>query len=703
MSSTLSFRPDLQGLRAIAVIAVLIFHVWPKIFKGGFVGVDVFFVISGYLITSLIVGEIEKEGRLDLLRFWGRRMLRLLPAASLVLVAALIGTLFFLPRTEWINTAGHVFASALYAENWALVAQSVDYWAAAVAPSPVQHYWSLSIEEQFYVVWPPLLALAGFFASIRLRLLGTGGRQVQSFVRVYAGILIVGIFGFSLYLSLFPKPWLGTEYFTTATRAWELALGAFIAVSSTKINIAPAARAVMGWLGLAAVITAVAFINEKMRFPGWIALVPTVGTALLLISGQAPFSPYRLLAFKPMQYIGDISYSLYLWHWPLIVFFKPFGEDFKHKYDPAIVIGVTFILAIASKYLVEDPFRHGRLSFRSPDLTRGKFFRGAYLTAAVLVAVTALSSLTLKLLEERSQRILEEENEKSYGKDPRYPGAAALDKVNPAPVPEGVPLKPNLRIAERDTKYRFFECMNLGKRCELGDPNGTIKVALIGDSHAMSYGPALDIIGKRQKWKLLMMVKVACTMGDFPMWSSEFGYRADCDRFRDRFHKWMEETKPDYIISTGGRSGVYGGMPPNEKQIEGYRNTINRFLAHGSRFIALHDNPVMLNHLKGGWIEIPKCLMWNGEKSPHCWKSRYITLDGQTDNLVAAATGMQGVGIINLTEYMCTKDQCPPIIGNVVVYRDAHHLTETFVTTLVPYLEKELLRVMKTLPREKKQ
>lgn len=693
MSNILSFRPDLQGLRAIAVVAVLIFHVWPKIFRGGFVGVDVFFVISGYLITSLIVGEIEKEGRLDLVRFWGRRMLRLLPAASLVLVASLIGTLFFLPRTEWINTATHVLASALYAENWALVAQAVDYWAQGVAPSPVQHYWSLSIEEQFYFVWPPLLAIAGFL-----------GRLGRGSVRMYAGILILAIFGCSLYLSLFPKPWLGTEYFTTATRAWELALGAFIAVMGTNIQIAPAARALLGWVGLGAVVVAVAVIDEKMRFPGWIALVPTVGTALLLISGQAPFSPYRLLALKPMQYIGDISYSLYLWHWPLIVFFKPFGEDFKHKYDPAIVIGATFILAIVSKYLVEDPFRHGRFSFRSPDLMRGKFFRGAYLTALVLVGVTAVSSLALKLLEERSQRILEAENEKSYGKDPRYPGAAALDKVNPAPVPEGVPLKPNLRIAERDTKYRFFECMNLGKRCELGDPNGTLTIALIGDSHAMSYGPAFDIIAKRQKWKLLMMVKVACTIGEFGTWSSEFGYRADCDNFRQKFHKWMAEKKPDYIVSTGGRSGVYGGFPPNEKQIEGYRETFRRLQAHGSRIVVMHDNPVMLNHVKGGWIEIPKCLMWNGEKSPHCWKSRYITLDGQTDNLVLATQGFDDIGVINLTEYMCTKEQCPPIIGNVVVYRDAHHLTETFVTTLVPYLEKEFLKIIKKLPpKEKKQ
>ena len=150
--------------RAIAVIAVLIFHVWPKVFKGGFVGVDVFFVISGYLITSLIVGEIEQEGRFDLLRFWGRRMLRLLPAASLVIAASLVGTLIFLPRTEWVQSAHHAMASALYAENWALVAQATDYWAQGQSPSPVQHFWSLSIEEQFYFAWPPLVAVIAILA-----------------------------------------------------------------------------------------------------------------------------------------------------------------------------------------------------------------------------------------------------------------------------------------------------------------------------------------------------------------------------------------------------------------------------------------------------------------------------------------------------------------------------------------------------------
>jgi peptidoglycan/LPS O-acetylase OafA/YrhL len=690
MSSTLSFRPDLQGLRAIAVLGVLIFHVWPKIFRGGFVGVDVFFVISGYLITSLILGEIEQHGRLDLMRFWGRRMLRLLPAATLVLLVALIGTLIWLPRTEWINTARHALAAALYAENWALVAQAVDYWAQGQSPSPVQHFWSLSIEEQFYFVWPPLLAIAGFFGRL--------GRQS---VRVYAGILMGLIFGISLYFSIVPQPWAGTAYFTTATRAWELALGALIAVTAQRIHVSEGLRSALSWVGLIAICGSIALINETMRFPGWVALIPTLGTALVIMGGKARFSPFYLLALRPMQYVGDISYALYLWHWPIIIFLKPVGDVFTKGYAPYLVIGATFVLAILTKYLVEDPFRTGKFSFRREGFTRSQFIIGAYFTALALIMISGVSAGAMWVFEERSQVLLEEENEKSYDKDPRYPGAAAFDKKKPAPVPEGVPPKPNPRIAERDTRWRFFECMNRGRVCEFGNPQSKTTVALVGDSHSMSYGPAMEIIANRQGWKLLMMVKVACPIGEFSF-STDGKYRADCDGWRARMVKWVAEAKPDYVVSTGGREGVYGGFPSRERQVEGYRTTWKKFLSHDSRVIVIHDNPVMLNALHGGWFEIPKCLTWYPKNPKVCFKSREITLDSLADTMVMAAEGTAGVGTINLTDYMCTKDECPAIIGNVVVYRDAHHLTETFVKTLVPYLEKDLLKVMASLPSTQK-
>ena len=686
MSTTsLKFRPDLQGLRAIAVIAVLLFHVWPKIFRGGFVGVDVFFVISGFLITGLLLTEAEETTRVDLLRFWGRRMMRLLPAATIVLLVALVGTLIWLPRTEWINTARHAFASAFYFENWSLVAQSVDYWAKGQAPTPVQHYWSLSIEEQFYIFWPPILTLAAFLGT-----LGKGS------VRRYALIFIALIFGVSLYHSIVPAADAGSSYFKTTTRAWELALGAFLAVAQGRVNLPRFLRSVLGWLGLIAVVGAIVFINEQMRFPGWVAIIPTFGTAFLILSGDAPFSPYRLLALKPAQYVGDISYSVYLWHWPIIVFFKPLGGEVLQGYTPWLVIALTFALAIAAKYLIEDPFRFGRFSFHLKAKTRGAFLRNAYISVAVMLLLSGGASGALHFSEQRiTEKLLKENFETTVVADARYPGAAAFDPVKPAPVPDGVPIKPNPRVAELDMRYRYRECMNRGRVCTFGNESGKTVVALVGDSHAMHYAPALESIALKLGWKLLVMVKVACPIGDFPLYS-EGKYRGDCDLWRGRMLKWVADAKPDYVITSGGLTHVYGGLPPMDKQIAGYRSIWNKFIEKGTRVIAIRDNPLMKLHATQ-WMEVPPCLSWS-KKPTACNKPRSLTLDSIPDAVMNAAQGQAGVGTIDLTQYLCTKDECPAVIGNVVVYRDAHHLTETFVNTLAPYVEKELLKVMKALP-----
>jgi peptidoglycan/LPS O-acetylase OafA/YrhL len=357
----INYRPDLQGMRAIAVIAVLVFHVWPQTFRGGFVGVDVFFVISGFLITSLLVAEHAATGRVDLPRFWARRFLRLLPAASLVLLVIVGGTLVFLPQPLWISTGMHALAAALYFENWALVLQSVDYWAQGQLATPVQHFWSLSIEEQFYIFWPPIVALCGVLAA--------RGRRSLRFQGLVVVLVVIGA---SLTLSVIPDPNSGASYFKTTTRAWELALGALLALIYSRLRLSRALRSVFGWLGFAAVIASVFFINESLRFPGYVALLPTLGTVLLIICHDAPYSPHRLLSATPMQYIGDLSYSIYLWHWPLVVFTRPFGEE-ASRLSAVIVILGSLLLAALSKYLVEDPFRRGRIAELLQSASRGAF------------------------------------------------------------------------------------------------------------------------------------------------------------------------------------------------------------------------------------------------------------------------------------------------------------------------------------------
>jgi peptidoglycan/LPS O-acetylase OafA/YrhL len=680
---TITYRPDLQGLRALAVIAVLIFHVWPQTFRGGFVGVDVFFVISGFLITSLLVAEHEATGKVDLPRFWARRFLRLLPAASLVLLAIIVGTLIFLPKPMWIATGLQALAAAVYFENWALVLQSVDYWAQGQSATPVQHFWSLSIEEQFYIFWPPLVALCGVLA---LR-----GRRS---LRFYATLLVLFIIAVSLTLSVIPDPESGSPYFKTTTRAWELALGALLALISHRLSLPTWLRSVFGWLGLAAIVVSVFTINEAMRFPGYVALLPTLGTVLLITCHNAPYSPHRLLALRPMQWIGDLSYSIYLWHWPLVVFTRPFGEEASHL-SAAIVIVGSVLLAVMSKYLVEDPFRRGRISELLQSSSRSAFLRNAFLLSVFMIVTTAGAGAFLNVYQRQQvEKVATQDFEAVIG-DPKYPGAAAFDPVRPAPVPAGVPLKPDPVAAYVDMKYKYLMCQVKGKLCEYGNPNGKLTIALVGDSHAMHYAPALEALAKKHDWRLLVIVKVACPIGDFPLWR-DGAIRSDCNWWRSNMTKWVLQEKPAFVVTSGGLTGVYGQLPPVERQVKGFRDIFSKFIANGTKIIAIKDNPLMKYH-KGKWMDVPPCLYYYRKDIKKCFRPRELTLDSMTDTMMLAADGMKDVATINLTQYFCNKEECPPVIGNVVVYRDQHHLTETFVNTLTPYLEKELFKRMAAL------
>lgn len=683
---TLTYRPDLQGLRAIAVIAVLIFHVWPQTFRGGFVGVDVFFVISGFLITSLLIAEHEANGKVDLPRFWARRFLRLLPAASVVLIAVVVGTLIFLPKPMWISTGLQVLAAAVYFENWALVLQSVDYWAQGQLATPVQHFWSLSIEEQFYIFWPPLIAVCGVIA--------TRGRRG---IRFYGTLLVLVIIAASLAHSVVPDPESGSPYFKTTTRAWELALGALLALISHRLILPRWLRSIFGWFGLGAIAISVLAINEAMRFPGYAALLPTLGTVLLITCHNAPYSPHRLLALRPLQWVGDLSYSIYLWHWPLVVFTRPFGEE-ASQLSAAIVIGGSLLFAVLSKYLIEDPFRRGRIAVLLQSSSRGAFLRNAFLLSVFLILTTAGAGAFLNVYQRQQvEKVATQDFEAVIG-DPNYPGAAAFDPVRPAPVPAGVPLKPDPVAAYVDMKYKYLMCQVKGKLCEYGNPNGKLTIALVGDSHAMHYAPALEALAKKHDWRLLVIVKVACPIGDFPLWR-DGAIRGDCDWWRSNMTKWVLQEKPAFVVTSGGLTGVYGQLPPVERQVKGFREIFNKFIANGTKIIAIKDNPLMKYH-KGKWMDVPPCLYYYRKDIKKCFRPRELTLDSMTDTMMLAADGMKGVATINLTQYFCTKDECPPVIGNVVVYRDQHHLTETFVNTLTPYLEKELFRRMAALKTE---
>jgi peptidoglycan/LPS O-acetylase OafA/YrhL len=363
-------RPDIQGLRALAVVAVVLDHTvgFPG---GGFVGVDMFFVLSGFLITGLLLREYEATGRISLAAFYRRRALRILPAALLVILVTLgIAALVF-NSSRFDRTVVDGLWSSLFVANWHFLDVGTDYFAAAGPVSPLQHYWSLAVEEQFYLVWPGLILVTLLIAR------RAGARRQR---RIPGG-LILALTAASFAWALWESRSAPTQaYFSTVSRGWELGVGALLAVHADRWRgIPPATRSVLGWSGLAVIVVALVVVRGDTGFPAPAALLPVLGTALVILAGTGavsaasagPGADDRGYSLPPLTnpvsgYLGDISYSLYLWHWPVLVLLAsvvPAGTRFYFS----VVLIITLGLSVAGFHLVEDPLRRSRLARRRAD------------------------------------------------------------------------------------------------------------------------------------------------------------------------------------------------------------------------------------------------------------------------------------------------------------------------------------------------
>lgn len=353
------FRPDIEGLRAVAVAMVVIAHAGSAVLKGGFVGVDVFFVLSGFLITSLLLKEYDLAGRVSLAAFYGRRVRRLLPASTLVLVATLLLSARYLGPNRSIHVAGDAQWSTLFASNWRFIQEGTDYLRSRLAPSPLQHFWSLAVEEQFYAVWPVSIALVALVGK------GVPLRQKLGFVLC---IVIVA----SLSWSIYQTPRNGTvAYFSPLTRAWELAIGALIAVVNIPILLRLPRRIgqVISPLGLVCILASGLLFDTETQFPGYIVALPVVGTALLIAGGTiAPRAGAEvLLKWRPLQWLGKLSYSLYLWHWPVLTVAQQYAVRRLFPAEATLLCLLSLALSAATYWFVENPVRNSSwLKRRSP-------------------------------------------------------------------------------------------------------------------------------------------------------------------------------------------------------------------------------------------------------------------------------------------------------------------------------------------------
>ena len=678
------FRGDIEGLRAVAVLGVVLFHAHMTQFGGGFVGVDVFYVLSGFLITGLLLKEIERTGRIDLASFWGRRMRRLIPAAGLVLAITAVLSLLALDPLSLVDAMHDITASALYVGNWQFAAHAVDYLAADTAPSPVLHYWSLAVEEQFYIIWP-LLFVGVLWLGKRFNSQALHRRQIGAMVWLVGA----GSFITSLILTNINQPY---AFFGTPTRAWQLAMGAGIALGADRLRKLPAyAHALLGWLGLAGIAYAMLMLsdaNADTPYPGWVAIIPTAATCAVVIGGMraggsapAPATANGLLSFAPLRYIGRVSYSWYLWHWPPLVLAVAWvGHDITQAQRLSITAG-TFVLAALTYHFVENPVRRSKVLVGHRWLSLG-------LGLATSATVVAIAYTVPSFAGQLGTKV-----------PPPAAGLALPDPTAPSKYAPGVyVVGPREARDDRPVIYRngcqvMVDSSTTQPTCLFADTKATKSVVLFGDSHAGQWFPALEAAASSRGYRFYSWTKSGCPWYDQTVWNSRTKsvYTA-CDTWRTNVISKLQQNPPDVLVLGAishfyqvKRDGKWLSEEESQPTLNGaIADTLRTLSKLPSRIVFLHDTP----H-RGQ--DVPACVANHLQEPQLCAMPRAEAFNVNAQDAQIAST-IPGVAVADFTNQLCgpAPRACPVVLQGIVLYRDSNHITSTYSRLLAPLFYKFL-------------
>lgn len=683
--------PEIQALRALAVMFVVLFHLWPLRFTGGYVGVDVFFVISGFLITSHLVREAVRSGRISLAQFWARRVRRLIPASFLVLAVSVAGVLTLMPQTLWKQSLTEIGASALYFQNWLLALDSVDYFAEENLPTPVQHYWSLSAEEQFYLVWPVLiLALIVVARKWRPRARNLG-------LAAIIGVVFLASLAYSIHIAATEQSF---GYFSTLSHAWEFAAGGLLAlahplVGRMGIEHARAAAAWLGWLIL--VYSGFAFTGGT-PFPGSAALLPVAGVVLVIAAGTsaASWGPDRLVGIRPIQFVGDISYSLYLWHWPPIVLL-PFitGRDLTTT-DKFVILAAAILLAALSKRFVEDSVRSSSLSRKPSPRT----FLLLFLSSAVVVTACAVPILVLNGQDERARVAAE-----AIAQTPCNGAAAMLqsERCDPGHTLSG-PLTPAFAKGDATSVWLKTKVPGLDqdecplvttdvRQCDLGDPDSDTTIALVGDSHALVLIPPLLLAAERNGWRLKVYWRSSCrpylpNYGTFLDAEKSPG----CTSWKQNVVDYIAaEDDVDVVLTTGSTRRYARDIPDAGKLAEiakAFSATWAVWARAGKSVLVIPDMPLSVENP-------PDCIAEAPSPVDPCSLPVDTALRDDPIDIALRLDHVPSVRPLDLTGAFCDAVTCHFVVGGLITHRDEGHITTTFSISLSPFFERAIIEALR--------
>ncbi|MCE0487005.1 acyltransferase family protein [Ornithinimicrobium sediminis] len=708
------FRPDIEGLRAVAVLFVLLYHAGLPGLSGGFVGVDIFFVVSGFVITSQLLRELERTGTVDLPQFYGRRAKRLLPAAALVLVVTAVGTWLLAPRVQWSSIAGDLVGASLYVVNWVFVGRSVDYLAEDVEPSPVLHFWSLAIEEQFYIIWPLLILGLVWLATRRSRHLAPTALRSTLALGLTAVVVLPSLAWSIWYTATSPQQ----AFFTTTTRLWELGLGALVALGAGLWLRMPRPWALaVAWAGLAAILLAGLVQSGQTPWPGSAALLPTLGAAAVIAGGFAagPRGPETLLGLRGAVWVGGLSYSLYLWHWPLLRMVEwQFGQI--STMVGLLVVTASVVPAWLSYRFVEHPIRYSPALNRSPKVALSV---GANLTLVSLVAALVLSQVAYRAAAPGEAggtvtgNLVVEEPEATDGgpgEDPSPPEdeAGGADEPGTADEPEPRGPEPPERTSTDDPPIyetitpdplaatedvpRFYDegcqvTVDEGQvtSCPAGDPDGDVLVYVIGDSKIGQWVPAIEEIALANSWRVVIHTKSACAFTDVMTTVGGEPYE-QCRDWGEEVMAELRAEEPDVVITGGlrGEALAEDGTTSREALVEGYARYWSELEEQGTRVIAIADNPQPADP------PVYECV--DEHRDDHLEQCSWDYRDGSgSEALRLAADQVDGVRFVDMNPWVCPGELCVGVWRNVLTYRQGSHITATFALALAEPLAEHIV------------
>ena len=651
------FRPEIEGLRAIAALLVAVYHIWLGNVSGG---VDVFFVVSGFLITTSLLNMYERTGKVDGIGFLLKLGKRLFPIAFAVLAFVIITSFYFLPQTQWVTIIKEVAASLIYVENWQLASNSVNYLAQNNAASPVQHFWAMSTQFQFYIIWTlVLLTIIGIARKLN--------KNIRNlFFYTLIGMFIVSI-GYSVYMTAVNQPW---AYFDTFARVWEFAAGGILSLVIAHISLNKWTSVVAGWIGLLGLITCGLLLQVGTVFPGYAALWPVMCAVFILIAGNrgGKYGVHHLLSAKPLVKFGGISYGFYLWHWPMLVlYYNITGNQTVSVVHGLLIIGLAIVVAYATTNLVEKPIRNRKIQSK-PKL--------ALILLGIAIPVVVLNGSWTYYVKDTQAASASVEITNTD-----YPGAEAMEPGKEFSTDE--PFMPTILQAKDEVPISYGDGCHQGMEesevimCEYGDvedPEYTI--ALVGGSHSAHWLAPLKIYANNNDIKILNYTRSACRFSSESYLLTTKLDQKTCAEWNETVMDKLIEKQPD-LVYTPADATEWEGIP------EGYVDQWRKLNEHDINVFALKDNP-------RAEFDIPTCIDKNGPNAEECTtKNNLEDLSDEVDQL-----NLDNVYYADLTDKFCNEDVCKPIIGNVLVYQDGHHLTRTYAKTLAPYVGKKVTKAL---------